>query len=338
MQRTAASPFKVVVFLVFPNDINKKINDKRRVAGDNAMQLYFTLFVLGNIVFFFIYSWANLSFFGAGLWLPLFALVLTDIFAGILVFRFLIFDENAKIREVHGFSGDSIAKYVKIRKDMEHTLDAHGRKVHAMEFDNGSLAFIMELKFGCNDDIAAAQTKGVLTRLFSIAHAELLETRFCIMTENFGRSDEYQAYVQSVNKIQKSKLRNALILISEAVMKRHREISNVSCIYFMVRSSASYQRAYLEDVLRNYIKVLAGSNAAFREIKFLDNEEALSFFTEFYGVGAIDLSTTQAIDLAKDIDESFSNLVSIYSYETTDGKTFVNSSPVDFGLEEKEVN
>lgn len=134
--------------MVFPNDINKKINDKRRVAGDNAMQLYFTLFVLGNIVFFFIYSWVNVSFFGAGLWLPFLALVVTNVFAGVLVFRFIIFDENAKIREVRGFEGDSITKYVKIRKDLDHRIDLKDRKVHAMEFDNGSMAFIMEFKFG----------------------------------------------------------------------------------------------------------------------------------------------------------------------------------------------
>lgn len=323
--------------MVFPNDINKKINDKRRVAGDNAIQLYFTLFVLGNIIFFFIYSWVNLSFFGAGLWLPLLALVITNVFAGTLVFRFLIFDENAKIREVRGFDGDSIAKYIKIRKDLDHKLTVQDRKVHAMEFDNGSMAFIMEFKFGCNDDVIADQTKDVFDQLFSIAHADLLETRVCVMPENFGRSAEYLDYVKAINKVHKNKLRNALILISEAVMQKHREISNVSSIYFMVRSTASYQRSYLEDVLRNYIKILEESITAFRDVKFLDGEEVLSFFTEFYGVGAIDLSTTQAIDLAKDIDESYSSLVSVYAYETTDGKSLINSSPVDFGSEEKEI-
>lgn len=323
--------------MVFPDDINKKINDKRRVAGDNAMQLYFTLFVLGNIVFFFIYSWVNVSFFRAGLWLPFLALVVTNVFAGVLVFRFLIFDENAKIREVRGFEGDSITKYVKIRKDLDHKIDLKDRKVHAMEFDNGSMAFVMEFKFGCNDDVIATQTNEVFKQLFSIAHSDLLETRFCVMPENFGRSDEYLAYVNSVNKIQKGKLRNALILISEAVMQRHKEISNVSCIYLMVRGLAGYQRSYLEDVLRNYVKVLKENVTAFRDIRFLDSEEVLSFFTEFYGVGAIDLSTTQAIDLAKDIDESFSGMVSVYSYETTDGKTLINSNPIDFDLEEKEI-
>ena len=112
------------------------------------MQLYFTLFVLGNIVFFFIYSWVNVSFFRAGLWLPFLALVVTNVFAGVLVFRFLIFDENAKIREVRGFEGDSITKYVKIRKDLDHKIDLKDRKVHAMEFDNGSMAFVVEFKFG----------------------------------------------------------------------------------------------------------------------------------------------------------------------------------------------
>ena len=85
------------------------------------------------------------------------------------------------------------------------------------------------------------------------------------------------------------------------------------------------------------VKVLKENVTAFRDIRFLDSEEVLSFFTEFYGVGAIDLSTTQAIDLAKDIDESFSGMVSVYSYETTDGKTLINSNPIDFDLEEKEI-
>ena len=34
--------------MIFPKDINKRIADKSKIAGDNKIQLAFTLFFLGN--------------------------------------------------------------------------------------------------------------------------------------------------------------------------------------------------------------------------------------------------------------------------------------------------
>lgn len=313
--------------MIFPRDLNKRIRDKQKVAGDNQVQLFITIFTLANVFGFFILDWVNGTFLNGSLWLTLAMMAVLNVVAGVFVFRFFIFDETAKMREFQGAEGDSFAKYMKVRKDVVHSVAVRSQSISVTEFNNGSMAFTIQLKFGSNDDFLAGQTKELLRSMYSIAHSYNLETRTVVSSEDFVRSAEYHQYVESINGIKEKILKNTLIALSEASIKRHQELCNTACVYFTVKSVQNYQRADLEDVLKNYIKLFGESVTALRSIKFLNNEELLDFFTEFYGVGAIDLSTTQAIELSKDLNESFNAVMKLYMlrdeeghiYETNDG-------------------
>lgn len=313
--------------MIFPRDLNKRIKDKQRVAGDNQVQLFFTIFILANIFGFFILDWVNDAFLSGDLWLTLTLMAILDVLGGVFVFRFFIFDETAKIRELQGIEGDSFAKYMKVRKDVEHSIVTQKGAISVTEFNNGSMAFTIQMKFGSNDDFLAERTKELFRSLYAIAHSYNFETRTVVSSEDFGRSEEYHKYVDAINGVKEKVLKNSLISLSEASMERHKELCNTACVYFTVKSVRGYQRADLEDVLKNYIKLFQESVTALRSIKFLTNEELLNFFIEFYGVGAIDLSTTQAMEIAKDLDESFHAVVRLYMlrdeedkvYETNDG-------------------
>lgn len=326
--------------MIFPKDINRRLAEKQKIAGENKVQLVITIFVLGNFFGFLFLDWVNTSFFGTGIWLTILVLIIINLTAGIFVFRFLIFDEMSKIREYQGAAGDSFAKFMKVRKDVEHELELPKGKVNVYEFTNGSMAFTIQLKFGSNDDVKAQSTNQVFQELFRIAHMYRFETRVIVGSENFSRSEEYNKYTASINRVPSNILRNALILMTEAIMAEHKRKGNASCIYFTVRSAVGYQRADLEDVLKGYFKVLGESLTAFREIRFLNNEELLGLFVEFYGVGAIDLSTVQAIELSKNIDDSFGRMLSIYSLTDSEGSVYkADGKTTDpFKLEEKTIS
>lgn len=323
--------------MIFPRDINKRIADKGKIAGDNQVQLIITLAALGNFFGFFLAGWINRALFNGGLLTTVLILLVFNAIVGVFVFRFFIFDENAKIQEYKSSENDSFSKFVRVRKDVEHTLKTPGKTVSATEFANGSLAFTIEMKFGSNDDATAESTREVLQQLMLVAHRATFETRCCVMSENFERSEEYQKHITFLNGVPSKILRNALIRMSEAIMEEHHQKGNASCIYFTVRSLANYQRAELEDVLKGFLKVFEENVTAFRSLKFLDSEELVQFFTEFYGVSAIDLATSHAIDLANNIDEDFRNIIKLVSLQATDGSKFVANNFKDraFSLEEK---
>lgn len=325
--------------MIFPRDINKRIANKRKLAGDNKVQLVITLVVLGNFGGFILAGWINRMLFSGGLLTTLLILFIFNVIIGISVFRFFIFDENAKIHEFKSTENDSFSKFVKVRKDVEHTLKTADTTVNAAEYANGSLAFTLELKFGSNDDALASSTRGLLQELLQIAHSAKFETRCCVMSENFERSGEYKHHVDALNKVSSQVLRNALIRISEAIMEEHHKKGNASCIYLTVHSLTNYQRAELEDILKSYLKVFEENVTAFRSIRFLSIEELVQFFVEFYGVSTIDLATAHAIDLANSIDDDFRSIVKLVSLQATDGSTFVANNFKDkaFRLEEKVV-
>lgn len=326
--------------MIFPKDINKRIADKSKIAGDNKVQLAFTLFFLGNFFGFFVAGWINRMLFGGGFWTTVLILVVLNLIVGVFVFRYLIFDEDAKVQEYKNAENDSFSKYVKIRKDVEHVLKTPEGKVNATEYANGSVAFTVELKFGSNDNRLAESTRAVLQDLMHAAHRANFETRVCIAPENFGRSQEYEDYTRQVNAVESQKLRNALIRMSEAIMTEHRRRGNASSIYITVHSLSNYQRAELEGVLKEFLKIFDENVTAFRSIRFLNQEDLIQFFIDFYGVSAIDLATARAVDLAKSIDEDFRNIVKLVSLQATDGSKFVgNGSDNDkaFRLKEKLV-
>lgn len=327
--------------LIFPRNINKQLREKQKIAGDNKMQLFFTIFILGNFFGFLFLDWVNATFLGGGIWLTIVMLMGLNVTAGVYIFRFFVFDETSKMREFQNAEGDSFAKYMRVRKDVERSITVNEHKIAATEFANGSMAFTIQMKFGSNDDHLAECTKKVLQAMMATAHTYDFETRVVITAEDFVRSQEYSSYSESLNSVKANVLKNALILLSEAALRRHKELCNTSCIYFTVRSTRSYQRVDLEDILKNYLKLFAENTTAFRSIQFLDNEGLFNFFTEFYGIGAIDLSTVQAIELSKELEENYNTVVNLLSMQDTDGNIYrsqVEQMDKIFKLGEKSID
>lgn len=327
--------------MIFPIDINKKIRDKSKAtAGDNQKYLIVFGFFMLNLVGFFVIGWVlTLAFGYNGFWAVIIIMLALNLTVGIGVFRFVIFDENEKIREHKEYDDDSFARYMHVRKDLNHNVTVGKMSVPVVEFDNGSAAIVVEIKFGSNDDSRAKATEEVLGNMASLAGAFSMEFRGCVSSEDILKSAEYENYVSQINSVEDVVLRNCMVEMTNAITEASRETCNANCIRITVRTLSAFQRSDIEAIVKNYCSLLATKGTAIRSARFLGIEEIKSFFCEFYGIGAIDVSMMKAVALSKEADAAYGKMVSVFSLEDKDGRTYraVGTENKIFKLGEKKI-
>lgn len=327
--------------MVFPIDINKKINDKSKAtAGENKIRLVAFGFFLLNLIGFYILGQVVVILLGySSLPTVIIIMILLNAVLGTFIFRFVIFDENSKMKESKENDSDSFIRFMKIRKDVNHMVRVNDSDITIIEFSDGSACFVLELRFGSNNDVKASKTSEVINSLIKISGIFGMETRVCVMPEDITQSGEYDRHVGMVNSVEDCALRNCLVEMTDAIMKQSKKICNVNCIRLTVRAMSAFQRADLEALLKNFSNILSEDGTAFRSMKFLNIEEVLSFFCEFYGMGAIDISLMKTVELSSGLKTSGSSMAFIYSLETSDGKVYKAADIKNkiFRLEERKL-
>lgn len=306
--------------MIFPEDVHKLIQDKSRIAGDNKIQLIIVLFVLGNV-----FGFLGLSFLmsfivpdatmGVTVTIQLIILVII----GIFVFRFGIFDENAKKREYQGQQSDSFTRYMYIRKD---AITKAQNNVNVFEYSDGSAMFAVEFRFGSNDDAKARGTSQFYMDFLKLVSMYGFESRTIIKSEDFRTSQEFKHHMDIINAIDDVDTRRTLLMMANTIFDMSYELSNVDTVYVLVRSVYNYQKADLELLLRGFIKLLEDSFTAFRSIQFLAFDDLLELYRDFYGIAAIDLAMMKAVTLASDITEDFNSVIKILSLTGESGKSY----------------
>lgn len=323
--------------MIFPQDVHKLIQDKSRIAGDNKVQLVIVIFVLGNLFGFFLLSFL-LSFVipensvKAAITIQIIILIIV----GIFVFRFVIFDENSKKREYQGQQSDSFTRYMYIRKD---NITEIQDEVYAFEYADGSALFATEFRFGSNDDSKAAGTRKFYEDVMKLVAQYGFEVRWIVGSEDFRTSKELQHHLDLINAIDDVSMRNTMLTMTNKVLDVSLKLSNVDCVYMLVRSVYNYQKSDLEMLLRTFNKIIADSYTAFRDIRFLDFSAVLELYRYFYGIAAIDLAMMKSISLASDISDDFSSVIQVLSMHGESGKTYTNKSSDDLvKISEKSLN
>lgn len=323
--------------MIFPLDVHKAIQDKSRIAGDNKIQLIIVLFVLGNVVGFFLLSFL-MSFImpensvRAALIVQSILLVVI----GIFVFRYMIFDENSKKREYQGQQSDSFTRYMFIRKD---NITKTNDGINIFEFANGTSVFALQFRFGSNDDVKAKGTVKFYEELLKLISMYGFESRCIDASEDFRTSKEFQHHIDMVNQIEDVTMRNTMLMMTDTIMEESYKLSNVDCVYVLVRSVYNYQKSDVELLLRNVIKLIGDSYTAFRSIEFMDFQDVLELYRYFYGIAAIDLAMMKTVSLAADVTEDFANVIKVLSVKGESGKSYVNTSVDDLvTIREKPLN
>ena len=311
--------------MIFPQDVHKLIQNKGKIAGDNKVQLFVVIFVLGNFFGFFgilllFNTFIPTAPLGAAIAIHLMVAAMVLVF----VFRHFIFDENAKKEEYQGQQADSFTRYMTIRKNNVQELE---NGVNVFEYVDGSSLFALEFRFGSNDDEKAAGTQKFYKDFMQLVATYGFESRAIVNAENFRTSSEYYHFNDVINRNEDRNMRRIMTVMSDAIFDVSESESNVDKVTFFVHSLYSYQKADVEIMLRALISMLNSSYTAFRAVKFLTFKELIAFYQEFYGIAAIDLAMMKTVSLASDITENFAAYIQVLSLRGSSGKTYVAKKP-----------
>lgn len=308
--------------MIFPLDVHRKVSETRKLVGQDRTAVLIQLFLFANVACFFLLRFIFTGLLGIGTRWAVLAQIVLFVFIGVLLFRFVIFKEDEKVREYKGFESDSFTKFLFIRKDSESYVDIKRDKVSVFEYANGTTTCVINFKFGSNDDIKSKYTQEVLDNIYGLIANYGFESRVICTPENFKNSLEFKRHINAINNVEDKTLAKVLRDVSNAVIETSNEESNVDEIYLIIRTSANYQKYELEGLLKGIMKVLLENITAFRSVSFLDMAELLEFYRQFYTVEAIDVTMMRALDLAEEIDDDYKKIVELYSLVATDGKRY----------------
>ena len=266
--------------------------------------------------------------------LPMFVLVLVQlaifIFFSIFIFRYVIFNEEAKMREYSDKNSDSFARFMHLRKDSTHEIQvSRNAYVHAFEYDNGQATCTIRFKFGSNENYKANETKQCLEEAFKVLTNNNFTFRTVSDSENFKKSREFDNYIANVNATKYEDLKPHILAMSDEIIRVSLQECNVDQLYLSFQTASSYQLEDLEAVIKHLLKIFRGHITCFRQITFLDLSQTLDFYREFYSVEAIDLAMMKAIELSEGIDSNFSEIVKIISLKSNDGRVFKSDLNTD---------
>ena len=311
--------------MLYPLDVHQKTADAGKLAAKDKTNFIIMMTVIANVALFFFLSQVFRNMLGLGIgWALLVQLVLIFII-GSGIFRFVIFDENEKVREFKGYGKDSIAPYYNIRKDVEDTIQLDERRsVNIFEYSNGSLLACVQIRYGSNNDRKAEITRDVFESVFKLLCNYDFEFRTYTMTENFEETDEYKRYIRKLNNISDTNVSKYMLDIAETVLKESQKLSNVNVTYIQFRTRRSIQKMDMEIVVKSLINELIRGRTAFRSVEFLDKQALVNFNREYYGLEVLDLSMIKAIKPDMDMLEDYLRLIKEYSIDCTDGTRFVN--------------
>lgn len=271
------------------------------------------LFLFASGLCFFLLQYILVGMFGAPMWLVVALQIAITLGVGTLVFRFVIFKEDEKIKEFSGYDNDSFTKFLHFKKDNVHKFEFADKHVNVFEYDNGTAMATICLKFGSNNNYKASQTKQMLEQIFKNLCNFNMEFRTISAAENFRNSAEFAKFIRTMNNVENKKLAAYVLTVTNNIVEISYEECNTDVLYICIKTMSSYQIDELEQMLRNIISILKSHANSFRSVEFLDLKQVTEFYKEFYTVEAIDLAMMRAIDIASDIDENYQKIVHIHS-------------------------
>lgn len=325
--------------MIFPIDVHKRALNSRKLAASDRNTVIMQVFVVANIACFFILKYVFTTLLGMGTIWAVIAQIVLFISIGIALFRFVIFNEDEKLQEMRNADSDSFAKYIQVRKEGGNEIEVNNQKVNIFEYVNGQVFFTMLFRYGSNDDAKANNTKKIFQKIFSAIGNYNFVFRTAIGTENFANSLEFKRHIQKRNKIQDKNLALYLKRATNEALKMTEEECNTEVVYLTVQSTILYQKDEIEALLMVILRIIEDNLNAFREVKLLNLEDLLEFYRWFYRIEAIDAAMMKALDLSNELEETYSNIVSVYRYHSKDGSTFKSQAlDSEFQLKERSID
>lgn len=325
--------------MIFPNNVHKRAANARKLLAQDRNSIIVQLFLLANVICFFILKFFFNTFLGLSTNWAILAQLVLFLSIGILIFRVAIFKEDEKIQEYQDRQSDSFARYLQVRKDNIEQSEIQSKLVNVFEYTNGCVMTTIQFKFGSNNDSVANNTKLVLETIFGLICSYNFEFRTDTGPESFYSSQEYKRHLKQINSIPNKKLSLHLRRLSKESAEIAARDSNTDVLYITIKSKIPGEKAQLENLLGQIIRILAENITCFRSVDFLNIDQLIEFYREFYNIAAIDVAMMKAIELSSVITQDYSNLIRLFSLKSNDGKVYkVNDDSSDpFRTKERQL-
>ena len=327
--------------MIHPLNVYQKTAQAGKLDARSKQSFIIGMFLILNIISFFIIYGIMKNFFGLGFgWAILVQLILL-ILISIPLFRFVIFDENEKIREHRSADSDSFSRFYKIGKDSQSELElGRNQKINIYEATNGATVLCMRLRYGGNNVRKAKLTKLVLNELFRILSYNSLEYDTVVTSEEFSDTRESEALLNRVNKGPDLELRHTMLTVTTNLLEQSKHLSCVDVDYIIVRAKTESQKADLEVALREIINLFSTNPSAIRSFEFLNQKQFLDVCRIYYGLETIDLTMLKSIKPDPELIDAYMKYVKVCSIETTSGTIFENDNSINryLSTNAKEVN
>lgn len=312
--------------MVFPHNVYCSVSGNGGMSESDKNKFYGQMIAFFGVILFLGGCWVCYKYLRISVWFAFLGGLAIILCIGVSFFRFVVFDEQAKIYEYKSQSSDNFAKYVQIRKDATFTLDVNGYKVSIFEFINGNNFCVIQLRYGSNDKVKSRNTQYLMEQYFHTIAAHNLEFRTIEATENFANSVEIDRYSKRLNKIQDKTLAIYLMKVLRLINTTVESMNNTSTLYLVIQTQRNYQLPQLESCIRSMIADTQSSRNALRTVEFLNWAKLMEFYREFYSLEAIDLSTMRVMALAGEEDTpAFANVVGLYQFTTEDNRTLTTN-------------
>jgi len=292
---------------MFPSTIVYEyiVNNRGVMSSETKREFLRTGLILGAIAllgisFYVCHAVLHLPFIWA-----IVAFGAVGILVGIFVFRFVIFDEDAKLAEYDDRANESFARFLNVRSDIAHPFTYGKETYNIYEKLDGKPFVILEVSFGANDEMRARNTRAVFKSLVRKCCDFNYTLQCSILPENFSANENYQNYLNVLNTIDSPALRGAAVSIAQAVLEETEQSCNVNQVYFTLTASTMADLYDMQRILPQILDEMNRSKCAVRSCKVLNLSEIgiLEFYKRFYHVPVIDHNLLQSSRIAENLDK-----------------------------------
>lgn len=302
--------------MIFPINVSSRL----RNAGKSgfAEKSWFTIFliILGNIIMFGMLSPMFTASHISIIFLLLLQLVLTIIVVT-TVFRVFIVKEKDKLQEHNMSKTASISNYFHIiNKDRM----KYVRTAPLFEYDDGSMAVMVRLTYGANNEYKSKQSAMFMNKLYTETLRHGLEIRTINMPEDFKQSQECKVMTSNLSGIEQDKLRSAMSELVNYMLDYTEKNSELMSTTIIIRTVNQFQYDHLVMLLGTIISTYNSINSSIRGLTFLDKEQMRIFMSKYYRLEALDLSSLHVKSIKRELILEFKNKVKVARVNYTTGK------------------
>ena len=315
--------------MIFPQDVTK--HKETNVSFIRNVKVYLLISAL-VAVFAIVYIFIRPMFvaFGVPGWI---IMLLTVIILGLLGFqfwRFWVFDEPSKMKDLEYNKDNQLKNIWRIAKDSKAVYRnlAYGKSMETLDYSSGQTFFVIQYKHGRVLDTDMKDNYELMLEIYRYLLENGLQVQIIVMDEPFYRDTSFDRISERISQVDNKEFGYMMVEILEFMREITRTKSNVVTEYFIVKTQTQAQRFDLGEHFDVMCYIIDKNQNSYRSINFLNEEEIYGFFKDYNNLEVLDLAVVQGLEGNEDEEER--NKILIGNVVDKKGNVYeINPLPVD---------